>query len=298
MSLNTFVERNNGTHQQGPAGPAPPPPPPPAVRDSEKRRSSLKNCDADSHESTVEKLTQRLVDWNSFGGSASGLVISRYVQHIPQVGPKCGIVALNMALSIFLEKEICVEEILQVARERRYTNHGEMFSAENLRLLALNFTPHIEVQMINSEQLRDGSFIATSIAAGDVLLVPYDSARNFSPECLRGHKAHWAIITGIIIPLSEKLCAQPLHNFKSMEPGPAALAEVANYLPSNFIHVLALQGKSRLLSAWPLLALAASNENLFQFDPEREASDLEYIVPEGGLRQGLCGKALLFKSTN
>lgn len=79
-----------------------------------------------------------------------------------------------------------------------------------------------------------------------------------------------------------------------MEPGGQACQEAERLLPNTSrVHVLALQGKSRHLSAWPLSDLVASNENLRQLDPEREASELEYIVPEGGLQEGLCGKAII-----
>jgi hypothetical protein len=79
-----------------------------------------------------------------------------------------------------------------------------------------------------------------------------------------------------------------------MEPGDQAYQEALRLLPNTVhMHVLALQGKSRHLSAWPLSDLVESNENLRQLDPERQASELEYIVPEGGLQEGLCGKAIL-----
>jgi hypothetical protein len=79
-----------------------------------------------------------------------------------------------------------------------------------------------------------------------------------------------------------------------MKPGEQACQAAIRLLPSAVrVHVLALQGKSRHLSAWPLSDLVASNENLRQLDPERQASELEYIVPEGGLQEGLCGKAIL-----
>lgn len=81
---------------------------------------------------------------------------------------------------------------------------------------------------------------------------------------------------------------------KHMKPGDQACQEAQRLLPTtDLVHVLALQGKSRHLSAWPLPDLVESNENLRQLDPERQASELEYIVPEGGLQEGLCGKAIL-----
>ncbi|XP_059471138.1 actin maturation protease [Neocloeon triangulifer] len=299
MSETTSETHKNksGATTNGSGGPVPPPPPPSLPNFGNAEESKSPEIEIESHEAVVQKLVKKLCDWGSLGGSAA-LVISRHVQHIPQIGPKCGIVALNMALSVFLQQPITVDEILNVARERKYTNHGEMFCAENLKKLATHFLPNNEVQSLHSGHLRNQEFIAETLAAGDLLLVPYDSSRNFSPECLKGHKAHWAIITGIIIPISQPSSNPPLPAYKNLPPGPEALQEVKKYLPVSCLHVLALQGKSRHLSAWPLTDLVTSNENLVQIDPEREASDLEYIVPEGGLKQGLCGKALLLKRPN
>ena len=35
------------------------------------------------------------------------------------------------------------------------------------------------------------------LARGDVLLVPYDPDKNYVPVLKKGHKAHWALITGL-----------------------------------------------------------------------------------------------------
>jgi hypothetical protein len=79
-----------------------------------------------------------------------------------------------------------------------------------------------------------------------------------------------------------------------MTPGSDALSTIKSYLPAK-IHVLALQGKSRYLSAWPHAELVASNKNLMQVDPVREAADIKYVLPPGGVGQGLQGRALLLK---
>jgi len=34
------------------------------------------------------------------------------------------------------------------------------------------------------------------LARGDILLVPYDPDKNFVPVLKKGHKAHWALVTG------------------------------------------------------------------------------------------------------
>ncbi|GLV43334.1 uncharacterized protein CBL_03877 [Carabus blaptoides fortunei] len=96
-----------------------------------------------------------------------------------------------------------------------------------------------------------------------ILLVPYDADANHSPCNKDGHKAHWALISGIII--------------------------------SDDTYVIARQGKSRYLGIWPLEELAKSNLQLNEFSPSRKHSNLTYKLPEDGIAgaKGLCGKCVL-----
>ena len=40
------------------------------------------------------------------------------------------------------------------------------------------------------------------LARGDLLLVPYDPDKNYVPVLKKGHKAHWALVTGELLTLS------------------------------------------------------------------------------------------------
>jgi hypothetical protein len=78
-----------------------------------------------------------------------------------------------MALSVFLKEPVQIDELLDLARRQNYTNHGEMFSTENLMSLSLNYLPVGNVEIIKSAQLKEQEFVAKEIASGNLLLVPY-----------------------------------------------------------------------------------------------------------------------------
>jgi hypothetical protein len=78
-----------------------------------------------------------------------------------------------MALSVFLQRPVTVDELLDLARESKYTNHGEMFCANNLRQLALNYLPEEKIEIITSEDLNNQEFVTQAIASGNMMLVPY-----------------------------------------------------------------------------------------------------------------------------
>lgn len=78
-----------------------------------------------------------------------------------------------MALSVFLQRPVTVDELLNVARKRKYTNHGEMFCAYNLRQLALNYLPDEKIEIITSKDLKSQDFVTRAIASGNLMLVPY-----------------------------------------------------------------------------------------------------------------------------
>lgn len=59
-------------------------------------------------------------------------------------------------------------------------------------------------------------------------------------------------------------------------------------------HVLARQGKSKLIGIWNLKELAVSNAQLEELDPLRDLF-LQYVLPEGGMGgpNGLKSQAVL-----
>lgn len=68
-------------------------------------------------------------------------------------------------------------------------------------------------------------------------------------------------------------------------------------LPSNckpqHIYFCAKHGKSHHTAVWSLDSVKNSNENLFELNPSKEKEVGNYVLPEEGLREGLCGKIVV-----
>ena len=65
-----------------------------------------------------------------------------------------------------------------------------------------------------------------------------------------------------------------------------------NCKPQN-IYFCAKHGKSNHTAVWGVESLKRSNANLFELDPSKEKQVGNYVVPEGGIHVGLCGKMLV-----
>ncbi|CAN8178473.1 unnamed protein product, partial [Coccothraustes coccothraustes] len=91
--------------------------------------------------------------------------------------------------------------LLETARARGYTRHGEMFSAAHLASLAQELFP------CRAELLQGGlggpnrGRVLQHLLGGRPLLVPYDGDSNHAPCSRRGHRAHWALLTGLLVPV-------------------------------------------------------------------------------------------------
>lgn len=177
-----------------------------------------------------------------------------------QDGPQCGIVALWMASRALiksntrcngneeitnncsasentkqfqdLESEMfpSVEWIQNMAKEKRFTRKGEMFSSDNLSALAGMCFQYFTTQCNSNKSTLSSYVIKKNVFAmltsyesmldfftnthyHQVLLVPYDSDHDQRPCTKRGHKSHWCAIVGIatFLPNSK------ISNAKSIE---------------------------------------------------------------------------------
>lgn len=94
------------------------------------------------------------------------------VKSILQDGPTCGQVALAMlATGVPTAKDI-----FQVAKERQYTNHGEMFSASNMHRLAQCVFESIGKDYVNVRLHRgqlDCNDVRFALRNGATVLVAY-----------------------------------------------------------------------------------------------------------------------------
>ncbi|XP_014471238.1 PREDICTED: UPF0692 protein CG33108 [Dinoponera quadriceps] len=184
------------------------------------------------------------------------------VEPILQDGPQCGLVALAMASQEY-RKPVAVSHLLAEARVRGFTQHGEVYSVDFMATLAAEYLPdHRPDVMVDLQQYPDA--LSHALAHGAMVLIPYDSDFNHAPCLKRGHKAHWALLVGLI----------------SSRQG---------------YHVLARHGKSRHLACWPLRDLIESNGNLEEEGATRHAGG--YVIPKGGVggQRGLRGRALALR---
>ena len=94
---------------------------------------------------------------------------------------------------------IDLEEVVRSAKERGYTKQGEMFSVEDMASLA-RLVLEREVEVVESKELLDCRQLMARLSEGGAVLVPYDCDHNHTPARLRGSKAHWALITGFLLP--------------------------------------------------------------------------------------------------
>ncbi|XP_057281305.1 actin maturation protease, partial [Pezoporus wallicus] len=131
----------------------------------------------------------------------------------------------------------------------------------------------------------------------------YDEDNNHEPCCRRGHRAHWAVITGVLLG--------------TPSPAPIPLGHPDPDIPNLFhareeerdqkggfqwgggpiegVLVLAQQGKSPRPQLWGLGGLHCSNAQLMELSPRRGADGRRYVVPAGGVKEGLGGKAVLLR---
>ncbi|KAJ8874263.1 hypothetical protein PR048_025106 [Dryococelus australis] len=85
---------------------------------------------------------------------------------------RCGLVALSMASSC-TAYPLSVDRLFQEARLRGFTNHGEMFSVDNMAILARELLhPCREVEILRNG-LDDKDYVIHRISQGSVLLIPY-----------------------------------------------------------------------------------------------------------------------------
>ncbi|XP_033928076.1 LOW QUALITY PROTEIN: actin maturation protease [Melopsittacus undulatus] len=133
------------------------------------------------------------------------LLIHRPAPPLIQDGPQCGLVALWMAAALLTPPHrpapppVGLEEVLGVARARGFTIHGEMFSATDMAALAQELF-HCQAEVTEGGlEGPNRSRLLQHLLGGLPLLVPYDEDNNHEPCCRRGHRAHWAVITGVLL---------------------------------------------------------------------------------------------------
>jgi hypothetical protein len=103
-------------------------------------------------------------------------------------------------------------DLLSKAMQLKYTNNGEMFSAQWLLQLFKDNLPVGRLKMPDKirSYIYDGElnseFIKEKLKRHSMLLVPYDAdVRNHTPSNQNGHRAHWSLICGYLIDNHENV---------------------------------------------------------------------------------------------
>lgn len=94
-------------------------------------------------------------------------------------------------------KPLTVTQLYEDARLRGFTQHGEVFSVDFMDILAAEHLPDCKPNVLENLQSCSDS-ITDALVHGDRILIPYDSDFNHAPCLKRGHKAHWALLVGLV----------------------------------------------------------------------------------------------------
>uniref|UniRef100_A0A3Q2NZV6 Actin maturation protease n=1 Tax=Fundulus heteroclitus TaxID=8078 RepID=A0A3Q2NZV6_FUNHE len=281
-----------------PPPPLPPPPPPPAASGAKKKlyqtiASSRVPVEGDHTEACL-LLRQRE---SCFRQDLQWLLVNAYVPSRIQDGPQCGLVALWMAAHLRRPQlTVDMETVVQTAVRRGYTAQGEMFSAHNMALLAG------ELCACKAELLSGGlsggnaAAIVNHLWSGQPVLIPYDEDFNHEPCQRDGHRAHWAVASGVLLGLDRGIVND--EQAQTSPTLPWLYVASGNHLPcpvnsATEVYILTKQGKSLRYQLWSLDSVAQSNGQLKVIDPVRAGDGVRYVVPEGGVEVGLAGQAVL-----
>ncbi|KAM4627949.1 actin maturation protease [Polymixia lowei] len=284
--------------------PPPPPPPPPPHTASEPSKKKLYQAIAagkspveGDHEEARLLLSQRE---SSFRKDLQWILFNKYVPSLIQDGPQCGLVALWMAAHLCQPQlSIDMETIFQTALNKGYTAQGEMFSAYSMALLAEEVCSCKAELLTGGMSGKNARTIIAHIYDGQPILIPYDEDFNHEPCKRSGHRAHWAVASGLLLGLDQgsvsKEQAQPdvtlpwlslaKKDDSSLCPYPTKGAREA--------YILAKQGKSLRYQLWSFDGVAQSNQQLREMDPQRASDGTRYVVPPGGVGAGLAGQVVL-----
>jgi len=288
-----------------PLRPPPLPPPLPNERRPDQSNSSIqlrKYSDADYRSMIDRELSSSSSSSSSSSFTLSLLMPDSVVDGVLQQGPCCGIVALHMALAqLTLKRRIAeesvahndsiasVEELMQTAKDEKYTSFGEMFSCDNLASLTRSYLPssfQVRVQsFLDLDEESSEKMIRDHFSFGGLILAPYDKDVDFRPCMKRGATAHWALLFGMATV--EESEGEEKRN---------------QMLPSRRVFVAARHGKSRRIAMWDWSDLLKSNEQLEEYDLDKLRRDndctsaendfVEPVIPDGGLSEGLKGKMI------
>lgn len=287
-----------------------PPPPPPIVITFPVQTTikpvvlqNLKNARADVRPETEAREAWRAVyQRRKYGdGNTYGLCHFHEAPSIVQDGPVCGLVALCMAGHQLGSTDIAVDEILTKAKYLGFTNNGEMFSAADMCTLAE--TLYTCRAKLVSEKSERWDQVIDALLRNKPVLIPYDRYGNNEPCCKKGHKAHWAVLLGLLVCVESVSTALMANYDVDREESGLLLAhtpheagglrDLTRNKESGSVYVFAKQGKSVHTHLWCLHQLLESNSNLRELDPQIAAHVEHYVVSSTSVEQGLCNQLVI-----
>ncbi|XP_061538630.1 actin maturation protease [Phycodurus eques] len=285
--------------------PPPLPPPPPAPLHPADKKKKFYQTIGGSRSPVEGDNTEPLLlirqRESSFSRALQWTLVNAYVPSLIQDGPQCGLVALWMAAHL-LQPSVDMDAVVQAALGRGFTAQGEMFSARNMALLAE------EVCGCKAELLSGGlsgnnaTKLVAHLWSRQPVLIPYDEDYNHEPCQRGGHRAHWAVASGVLLGVDQggldTESTQPdltlpwihLRRDSSSYCTPCPAANISLFRE---VYILAKQGKSLRYQLWSLDSVARSNEQLKGMDPQRCGDGTQYVLPQGGMEAGLAGQAVL-----
>ncbi|XP_059150047.1 actin maturation protease-like [Physella acuta] len=225
------------------------------------------------------------------------------VKPVLQNGPICGFVALAMAAQLTHVKSVTTEEIFLEAKHKGFSKQGEMFSAQSMQEMASIFLACKVEHVHQTQEKLTWKYLVQHLMKGSLLLVPYDADRNHSPCQKKGHKAHWALITGFFAAFKSSEVPEWLTSECERDEEMSALyfwpegvkedrcEELTSVLSPDDLFVFGHHGKSKYPGVWSFQDLLVSNGNLVEAGPVRNSED--YVLPAEGLERALKSQLIL-----
>ncbi|KAK4009825.1 UPF0692 protein C19orf54 homolog [Daphnia magna] len=225
------------------------------------------------------------------------MVVWQNTPTILQNGPQCGLVALAMAAQSH-GQAIDTDSIFQKALNMGITKKGELFSS----FATCELATCIEMKpLLLNDGFHDAEVLLRYLISDKMLLVPYDADCNHAPCLKNGHKAHWALLIGVLFQVdnsfnhnngccSRELLRQNIYRISDVH----ANCDLPSQVDKENIYFLAKHGKSKRLAIWSYNSLQASNNNLQEVDPKR-VNDLEYVLPPNNNLADLRDKVIVLR---
>lgn len=171
----------------------------------------------------------------------------------------CGLVALCSAADYLTPHHgLSCSGLLNEAKKRGFSQHGEMFNAHHLAHLARDYFA-LEAHVLDAWSMAD---ITKHVSQGGLILVPYDCDQNHTPALFGGEKSHWCVVCGYSVQCNQQNNKEEKVVFFSPQeswPQEEGEGEVV-------VDFVCVQPKSKRMGLWSADMMMKSNDNLIKCD--------------------------------